>query len=356
MLDFCRSLEFIDMTYREDFYYAACANLLSCQEDRELFRQVFLLFWRNKDELPADDACEGAASAEIMEQEIRQLTGEGGPWDSAEKWLRKESEISPETPVPSYSPDEVFTKKDFGRLEEQEIRLMQKVVAQIAQKLATVLSRRYNIQKDGTQLDLRRTWRNSLKYGGEIIDLATKQRKVKKAKLVLLCDVSGSMDYYSRFLLHFIYGMQRELRGIETLVFSTRLTRITDLLQKRGLDEGLKELARRVHDWSGGTNIGACLRMFNQQLARRLIGPKTITLIMSDGWDRGDPQILSTEMDRLWRLSYRLIWLNPLLGSPNYQPICQGMQAALPYTDDFLPAHNLESLVALGKTLRPLWN
>ncbi len=356
MLDFCRSLQFIDPTRREDFYHAARANLLSSQEDMELFQQVFFLFWRNKDDLPADDLCEGASTPEeMLEQEIRQLTG-GEAWDSAEKWIRKENDLPQETPVPSYSPDEIFTHKDFGTLQEEEVVLMQKVIAQVARKLATVLSRRYSMQMSGPYPDLRRTWRRSLRHGGEIIDLATKQRKIKKAKLVLLCDVSGSMDYYSRFLLHFIYGMQRELRGIETLVFSTRLTRITNLLRRRGLDEGLRELARRVHDWSGGTNIGACLHTFNHQLARKLIGPKTITLIMSDGWDRGDPQVLSEEMARLSRQSYRLIWLNPLLGSPNYQPICQGMQAALPYMDYFLPVHNLESLIALGKMLRPLWN
>ncbi|RMF90392.1 MAG: VWA domain-containing protein [Nitrospinota bacterium] len=249
----------------------------------------------------------------------------------------------------------MLTQKDFGKMDAQEIWLMQQVVAQIARKLATALGRRYRQQTGGTQLDLRRSWRRSLKYGGELLDLATRERKIKKAKLILLCDVSGSMDHYSRFLLQFIYALQKELRGIETLVFSTRLTRITDLLRKRGLEEGLEALAQQVHDWSGGTNIGACLRTFNRHLARRLLGRKTVVMIMSDGWDRGDPRLLAEEMSRLSRQAYRLIWLNPLLGSPHYQPICQGMQAALPYIDYFLPVHNVESLVRLGKTLQPLW-
>jgi uncharacterized protein with von Willebrand factor type A (vWA) domain len=172
---------------------------------------------------------------------------------------------------------------------------------------------------------------------------------------VLLCDVSGSMDYYSRFLIYFLYGLSQELRGVETLVFSTRLTRITDLLRRKGLEQGLQAIAQRVMDWSGGTKIGTCLQTFNTYLADKMVTRKSVVIIMSDGWDRGDVQLLEREMRALKHKAYKIIWLNPLLGSPHYQPLCQGITAVLPYCDYFLPVHNLESLMGLAKTLQPLW-
>jgi len=217
------------------------------------------------------------------------------------------------------------------------------------------LSRRKKSHRRGHLVDHRRTFRANLKYGGDVLQLAHKTRRIRKTRLVLLCDVSGSMDYYSRFLIYFLYGLSQELKGVETLVFSTRLTRITDLLRRKGLEQGLQAIAQRVMDWSGGTKIGTSLQTFNKYLADKMLTRKSVVIIMSDGWDRGDVQILDREMRALRHKSYKIIWLNPLLGSPHYQPLCQGIKAVLPYCDYFLPVHNLESLIGLARTLQPLW-
>jgi uncharacterized protein with von Willebrand factor type A (vWA) domain len=157
------------------------------------------------------------------------------------------------------------------------------------------------------------------------------------------------MDVYSRFLLQFLYGVQNGLRGVETIVFSTRVTRVTSLLRRRHIDAALDLMSDTVHDWSGGTKIGTCLRLFNDTMAPTMVTPKTLVVIISDGWDTGDATILDAEMARLKARAYRIIWLNPLLGSPTYQPLCKGMHTALPYVHDFMPVHSIESLRQFGQ-------
>lgn len=162
------------------------------------------------------------------------------------------------------------------------------------------------------------------------------------------------MDLYSKFFVQFIYGMQNELKELETFVFSTRLTRITNSLKRREFDEALKEISKSVPDWSGGTNIGYCFQTFNREFATTMLNKRAVVVIISDGWDRGDPQLLEDGMQKLKKRSYRIIWLNPLLGGPNYQPISKGMKAALPYIDHFLPIHNFKSLISFGKKLKSI--
>jgi uncharacterized protein with von Willebrand factor type A (vWA) domain len=169
--------------------------------------------------------------------------------------------------------------------------------------------------------------------------------------VVLLADVSGSMDLYSRFLIQFIYALQHAVGQVETLVFSTTLTRITDAMSEDDLRAALDAVARQVPDWSGGTKIGASLRQFLDRHAGTLLGPRTVVIVISDGWDTGDIDVLERAMAELQRRAGRVIWLNPLLGSPGYEPICQGMRVALPYVDVFASAHNLESLRQLERHL-----
>ncbi|HEY7833996.1 MAG TPA: VWA domain-containing protein, partial [Ktedonobacterales bacterium] len=201
----------------------------------------------------------------------------------------------------------------------------------------------------------RRTFRRSLRSGGEPVELARRDLRRKPRPLVILCDISGSMSLYSRLLLHFVHtvtnGLGGSLAHVETFVFGTRLTRITRQLARRDVDEAIRDVTKNVADWSGGTRIGDSLRTFNYRWARRVLGRGAVVLIISDGWDRGDIRALSEEMDRLQHSCHRLIWLNPLLGQSDYRPVTAGMRAALPYIDDFLPANNLESLLALGKLL-----
>jgi uncharacterized protein with von Willebrand factor type A (vWA) domain len=211
------------------------------------------------------------------------------------------------------------------------------------------------VQKRGVEIDFRRTWRRNALYGRDGVALARRRRRIKKTKLMLLCDVSGSMDCYSQFLIQFIYALKREIRDVEVGVFSTRMTPISRLLKNKSVEESLQEVADTVHDWAGGTDIGGCLREFNDRFAREMLKAKTVMIIVSDGWDRGDADLMRREMERLRRRVHKLMWLNPLLGSPGYQPLCLGMKTALPYLDHFMAAHNLESLVQLAKTLRSVW-
>jgi uncharacterized protein with von Willebrand factor type A (vWA) domain len=186
---------------------------------------------------------------------------------------------------------------------------------------------------------------------GEPVELARRERKILKTKLVVLCDVSGSMDLYSRLLVQFLYALQNQLGRMETFVFSTRLHRVTEDLQGPSFRGAVDRLGD-VGDWAGGTRIGESLREFNRGWPR-LPDRDTVVIVLSDGWDTGEPAVLSEALVTMRRRAGKIVWLNPLLGSPDYQPLTQGMVAALPHVDAFLPAHNLESLRALARHLEP---
>ena len=205
--------------------------------------------------------------------------------------------------------------------------------------------------RKGSYPDMRRIIRRNLKYGAELLEVTWRKTKQKPRPLVIICDISGSMTLYSRLLLHFIHTISNGLMNVETFVFGTRLTRITRQLQKRDVDDAVRDVSKIVQDWSGGTRIGDALHFFNYTWARRVLGRGAVVLLISDGWDRGDVSVLKNEMDRLQRSCHRLIWLNPLLGSPDYRPLTIGMKTALPFIDDFLPSHNLDSLIHLGNLL-----
>jgi uncharacterized protein with von Willebrand factor type A (vWA) domain len=206
----------------------------------------------------------------------------------------------------------------------------------------------------GSSPDMRRIVRRNLKYGAELLELTWRETRQKPRPLVIICDISGSMSLYSRLLLHFVHTISNGLLNVEAFVFGTRLTRITRQLKRRDVDDAVRDVSKSVQDWSGGTRIGDALHSFNQHWARRVLGRGAVVLIISDGWDRGDSGTLATEMDRLQHSSHRLIWLNPLLGSPEYRPLTIGMKTALPYIDNFLPVHNLDSLINLGNLLNTI--
>ena len=355
-LSWCKSVELIDISERETFYHTARTNLITQESDRETFDLAFNLFWRYpRTEFEAVDT-ENEAPEPSSLQDLSDAINEQ---DIVEQWLDAETEDNEEgeddDPI-AYSVEEVLTRKDFSEFTTEDMEKAREIVAKLAAVLATKLSRRKVVGKKGKTIDFRRSWRKSLVHGGEPLELIRKQQKIKKTKILLLCDVSGSMDCYAKFLIQFIYGMQQELREVEVAVFSTHLTNITGLLRRKGLAEGLNEVANVVPDWSGGTKIGESLLEFCRQFAPSLSAYRSVVILISDGWDRGDVDVLRHSMEMLHRHAHRLIWLNPLLGSDGYQPICRGIRTALPYVDYFLPAHNLESLAQLTKVLIPLWS
>lgn len=357
VIDASRSLELVDVGRRGDFRTVLRSNLVSDKEEIPLFERVFDYFWQGQglEESPMELVQVPGSPSQERSQES---ASEGGSLEevvaqasSQDAKLKEEDE---RFAVPTYSPHEALHKKDFSEMGIEESRAISRAILLIANKIATQVSRRKKRATKGDEIDPRWTMRKNIKYGGEVIELVTRKRRIKKTRVVLLCDVSGSMDCYSRFLIQFMYGLQNELWGVETFVFSTSLSRITHLIRTKDIGSALERISTTVLGWSGGTNIGRSLYTFNREFAPSVVTHRTVIVIISDGWDRGDVALLEREMRILKRRCRKIIWLNPLLASENYEPLCKGMQAALPYLDLFLSVHNLNSLIALGRNLQKL--
>jgi uncharacterized protein len=347
-----RGLEETTLWDREEVRLALRTIFCSRVEDLPVFDEEFARFWSEppvaqaparvepEEEVPSARGPSPEADREGP-LNVTEWSGEGIPGDD-------------ERAVPAYSPAEVRARKDFSAFSADDLEAISELIVLIARRIATRLSRRMRSVRRGTLVDLRRTMRRSLQFGGDAVALVWRRRKIRKARLVLLCDVSGSMDIYSRFLIQFIYALHGVLGRVESFLFSTSLTRVTDALDHRDIRQALTEAARRVPDWSGGTKIGASLRTFNETYAPRLVDPRTVVVICSDGWDTGDVDVLASAMRALRARAGRVIWLNPLLGSPGYEPVTQGMSAAMPFVDVFASAHNVRSLRDLERHLREM--
>ena len=354
MLDVLRALEYVDIGRRQDFYHTLRVLLVHRRRDLPLFDEAFRTFWRR----PADRST--TMDLRSLGEQRRYRQPQMGPPPAGQSPsstvdVASDADIDRIEVTQTYSAREVLRQKDFARFTAEEVSQAKAVMGQIVWDLGSRRTRRWAFSRGaGQQLDLRTTLRHTLKYGGEALDLAHRRRKVRHRPLVLLCDVSGSMERYTRMLLHFIHALTGELDRVEAFLFATRLTRVTQQFQYRDIDRAVSEVAQAVPDWSGGTRIGENMKRFNFRWARRVLGWGAVLLVISDGWDTGEPGVLTQEMERLQRASHRIIWLNPLLGVEGYQPLTQGMQAALPYVDDFLPVHNLASLEELALHLSTL--
>jgi uncharacterized protein with von Willebrand factor type A (vWA) domain len=259
-------------------------------------------------------------------------------------------EASPDD-VMLFSARELLRKKDFSQCTADEIAEARRIIEGFTWRLGTRKTRRRVRAKHGAFIDARATLRGAMRHGGVPVELRRQKRKIRIRPLVVICDISGSMDRYARLLLRFVHALGQGLENTEVFVFGTRLTRITRELRKRDVDTALTQVVGSVEDWTGCTRIGEAQKENNYKFARRVLRSGATVVVISDGWDRGDPDLLGREMARLQRSCRRLIWLNPLLGAPGYQPLTQGMRAALPYIDEFLPIHNLQSLEALADLL-----
>src|SRR5215470_4051586 len=336
--DAIRALEVVDLGDRAEVHRALRTVLATRPEEFPIFDATFDAFWGglvSAASPPADGVAPEGPQLNAHFPKAKDAAMDFSGWADV-----GEGEGEP-VGLPGVSDLESTMGKDFSNFGAADLAEVERLASQIARRLA---SRRRG------RVDLRRTVRLSLTRG-ELIDLARRERKIQKTKLVIFCDVSGSMDLYSRLLLQFLYAMQNNLGRMETFVFSTRLHRITDELQHASYRGALARLGD-VRDWSGGTKIGESLRAFNVGWPK-LLDRDTVVIVLSDGWDTGDPAILAEALRTMRRRAGKIIWLNPLLGSPDYQPLTQGMQAALPEVDAFLPAHNLESFRALARHLKP---
>jgi uncharacterized protein with von Willebrand factor type A (vWA) domain len=349
--ELAQGLTYIDLTRRDDFYHAARCFLVHSADELDVFDRAFDLFWSHQIQFTMEF---GLAH---QRRRVDGLVEELPESDQAVLSKRTDSDTIPadeeddpdspgETRVsPTYSPLEVLCQKDFADFTEEEFEAAKHLIQRLMWRLDQRLTRRkVRAAKRGSYLDLRHSLRCNMKYSGEVLKLAWRRRKPKLRPLIVICDISGSMESYSRLFLHFIYTLAQETRRVEAFVFGTRLTYITPTLRHNDVDTAVQKMSELVLDWSGGTRIGESLRSFNYQWSRRVLGRGAVAVIISDGWDRGDIDLLEREVSRLRRGVSRLVWLNPLLGAPDYQPLVRGIQAALPYVDDFLPLNNLVSL------------
>ena len=280
-----------------------------------------------------------------MARRSRRLDGPAGGEQkeslALEGWEEEGADDGEPLEVPGRSEREVLMDRDFSTFPAEDLDEVARLTVLIAKRLARRVSRRRRPTRRGGVIDLRRSMRANM-MKGEIIELRRRERRRRKVRLVLLCDVSGSMDLYSRFLLQFLYALQNVFGRVETFTFATRLTRVTEQLKGPSYQLALRRLTE-VRDFSGGTRIGESIQEFNRSW-RQLVDRHTIVLVLSDGWDTGEPDVLAAEMLALRRRAGRVIWLNPLLGNPSYEPLTRGMAAALPLVDHFAAAHNLASL------------
>jgi uncharacterized protein with von Willebrand factor type A (vWA) domain len=374
MLDLVETLNYIDLTYREDFYQTLKCSLLPKHEQEPLFDQMYMYYWHLRDQEGKKKDAAGTVRRDekhlrLPPSELKRLAEHMNAPQEQRKDLRSQmreterrqrddnrrrEQEDDDTATPqglAYSAIEALRKKDFESFSWDEVQEAKKLMSEMRWRLGMRPTRRKRPSRRGAYPDMRRIVRRNLKYGAEMLELTWREIKYKPRPLVIICDISGSMSLYSRLLLHFIHTISNGLLNVEAFVFGTRLTRITRQLKKRDVDEAVRDVSKSVQDWSGGTRIGDALHFFNHKWAKRVLGRGAVVLIISDGWDRGDPTMLEAEMDRLQHSCHRLIWLNPLLGSPDYRPLTIGMKTALPYIDDFLPVHNLDSLIQLGNLL-----
>jgi uncharacterized protein with von Willebrand factor type A (vWA) domain len=358
VLDYVRALELVDIGDREEVRAAGEALFVRRREEIEPYRRAFARFWRRgvqarpaerpqpgPDARPSsrsDRPTTAAPQMTLQKQDASATTTEAAGDEQAEGFTASHL---------AYSAGERLRNRSFERMTSAELREAERLIDAMAVRMPLRQTRRWELHPGGTMLAPRQMLRRNLATGGDPVTWLWRRRVQRPRSVVLLCDISGSMERHARLLLRFCHALARSDVPTEAFCFGTRLTRITPLLRRRNPDDALARIAEAVGDWSGGTRIGSALREFNQHWARRVLRSSGIVLVVSDGWDRGDPREVGVETARLRRNCRRLIWLNPLAGAAEYRPLAAGMAAAYPHVDVFLPAHDLASLERLAQAL-----
>lgn len=350
-IDFTRALEWINIGSREQVYHAARCLLLNRYENLRLFDTIFNRFWRLHTEVAKGRGQKMPIAPRHKPEEQRKFNI---ATYMAYKARQSDQEIEIVDKSATFSHTEVLRQKEFSDMTPEERETIKRLIQDMRWQVNLRQTRRLVADQKGDRLSLRQAMRSATKYGGVPLHLSWQSKKIKQRPLVLIADISGSMEKYSRLMLQFFYSVSHSLKNVECFVFGTRLTRVTPQLKVKNIDRAIDESAHEVVDWAAGTRIGESLKIFNQHWSRRVLRRGAIVLIISDGWERGDVSILKQEMAYLQHRCHRLIWLNPLLGKETYQPLVEGMAAALPFIDDFLPINNLQSLTVLAKHLSTL--
>jgi uncharacterized protein with von Willebrand factor type A (vWA) domain len=369
-VDFARALTLVDIADREQVRSAGAAVFVRRRDDRQTYDAAFDAWWRRRRSSLGPDS--GPPSARREDDEVS-ADADGGatpPEAGTDRTAAPPDELG--TPIPAegdetdeeapiegvmispdaYSKGEVLRHREFDRMTPAELREAERLVDALVPRLERRRTRRYELHSHGRRLAPRAMFRRNLGTGGQLLSWVWRRQIREPRSLVVLCDISGSMERHSRLLLRFIQALSAASAvRTESFVFGTRLTRVTRLLRDRDRDRALARVADSVNDWAGGTRIGDSFRAFNQHWARRALRTSGVVIVVSDGWDRGDPALVAAETARLRRNCHRLVWLNPLAGTPGYQPLAGGMRAAYPYIDDFLAAGTVASLERLGEIL-----
>jgi hypothetical protein len=368
-VDFARALALVDVGDRAQVHGAGEAVFVRRRDDRATYDLVFRRWWRLRGRrLPGEPPALRSPDAEQIDQpgegEHPELPGEER--EAGETSLQGQPVPMPgddggadDEPIEgvvispdAYSAFEQLRRREFDRMTPAELRDAERLIDLLAPRLETRRTRRYELHRHGRSLATRAMFRRNLGTGGQLTEWVWRRQVRRPRPIVVLCDISGSMERHSRLLLRFIQALaSANSVRTESFVFGTRLTRVTRIMRDRDRDRALGRVAEAVNDWAGGTRIGESFRQFNRLWARRTLRSSGIVIVISDGWDRGDPNLVAVETARLRRQCHRLVWLNPLAGTPGYQPLAAGMKAAYPYIDDFLAAGTLASLERLGEIL-----
>jgi hypothetical protein len=357
VLDAIRAVEAVGLSRRADFYWTLHAVFVNRRDQRELFDQAFHIFWRKPDLLekamqlllPQIEA-ESATPQEVARRLAEALGPQRLPGAGEAAGDGEPPTVELDATL-TFSAREILQHKDFEDMSADEIAEAKALIRAMQLPIRAVPTRRFHPNPSGWRVDLRRTLRRSLHGGGAMIDLARKRRIRRHPPLVILCDVSGSMERYSRMLLHFMHAVTNDRDRVHCFVFGTRITNITRQLRQRDVDLALAKVGDAVEDWSGGTRIGHCLHQFNRVWSRRVLAQGAVVLLITDGLDRDAGEGLEREMERLHKSCRRLIWLNPLLRFEGYAPLAAGSRAIIKHVDDFRPVHNLESLAQITAAL-----
>ena len=357
VLDYARALELVDIGDREEVRVAGAALFVRRHDELEAYDRAFARFWRRRGPIPRatempsfEPPDEAPANGKSEEGQMRAgdpLAPDALPMPGDTGEGPEALGVSPD----SWSPSESLRHKTFERMTPREMREAERAIDLMRPTLPVRRTRRWELGRRGPLLAPREMMRQNLSSGGDLVEWVWRRPRKKPRSVVLLCDISGSMERHSRLLLRFGHAMARSGVRMEAFAFGTRLTRITPMLKRRDPNMALLDVAEAVGDWSGGTRIGLSFRQFNQLWARRVLRSSGLVIVVSDGWDRGDPALVGAETQRLRRNSHLLVWLNPLAGSTGYRPLAQGMAAAYPHIDRFLPCHDLASLEDLAGML-----
>ena len=348
--DVVQALAHVDLESRDEFYHACRALLVHRRDQIPIFNAAFDAFWRlhRADAIRNRRGNANAPDSRVSVVDLRDVSAPGETHSDA----GDDDSTSPQI-TQTWSDRGGVADRDFAEFSADELAEARRALARLAWSPGERRTRRW-VRGRGARVDVRRAIAESLRTGGDVVRLPRRKRRTRPRPLVLLCDVSGSMERYSRMLLHFAHAVTRRHQRVETFLFSTRLTRVTRELRIAGPDQALASVSHKVTDWSGGTRIGDAVREFHQRWSRRVLHRGPVVLLVSDGWDRGDPTALGDEIARLQRSCHRLIWLNPLIGTADYAPLTRGLQAALPFVDDFLPARTLTNFTDLAIHLNAL--